>query len=133
MGQQQIILITLCVIVVGTAIAVGLTTFSSNSIAANKDALIEDLSNLAANAKAFFLRPKTAGGGGNSFVGYKIPKKLASTQDGTFELDGLATSTTVKFKAISIEDVGNYMTAELDKSRTQLRFTGFYGEFDDSE
>ena len=50
MGQQQLLLIILGVIIVGIAIAVGIAMFSSGSVQANKDAIINDMNNLAANA-----------------------------------------------------------------------------------
>ena len=64
MGQQQLLLIILGVIIVGIAIAVGLSLFSAQSIQANKDAIINDLNNLAANAYQYRIRPTTMGGGG---------------------------------------------------------------------
>ena len=63
MGQQQLLLIILGVIIVGIAIAVGISMFSSSSVQSNKDAIINDLNNLAANAFQFRIRPITMGGG----------------------------------------------------------------------
>ena len=69
MGQQQLLLIILGVIVVGIAVAVGITMFSDNAVNANRDAVSNDLVNLAARAQQFYRRPTALGGGGNSFVG----------------------------------------------------------------
>ncbi len=69
MGQQQLLLIILGVIVVGIAVAVGITMFSDNAISANRDAVSNDLVNLAARAQQYYRRPLALGGGGNSFVG----------------------------------------------------------------
>ena len=49
MGQQQLLLIILGVIIVGIAIAVGISMFSSGSVQANRDGIVNDLNNLAAN------------------------------------------------------------------------------------
>ena len=87
MGQQQLLLIILGVIIVGIAIAVGISMFSSSSVQSNKDAIINDLNNLAANAYQFRIRPTTMGGGGGSYTGgsgFAIPTKLASNDNGTF-------------------------------------------------
>ena len=68
MGQQQLLLIILGVIVVGIAVAVGITMFSDSAINANRDALSNDLVNLASRAQQFYRRPTSLGGGGNSFA-----------------------------------------------------------------
>jgi hypothetical protein len=50
MGQQQIMLVVLGVIIVGIGIAVGIAEFGSESVSSNKDAIINDLNNLSMNA-----------------------------------------------------------------------------------
>jgi len=84
MGQQQLLLIILGVIIVGIAIAVGISMFSSGSIQANKDAVINDLNNLAANAYQYRIRPTTMGGGGGVYTGFNIPTKLASNENAAY-------------------------------------------------
>jgi len=69
MGQQQLLLIILGVIIVGVAIAVGISMFSSQSVASNKDAIISDINNLAADAYQFKIRPISMGGGGGTYTG----------------------------------------------------------------
>ncbi|MFI5251100.1 MAG: hypothetical protein ACHQQQ_01600 [Bacteroidota bacterium] len=72
MGQQQLLLIILGVIIVGVAIAVGISMFSGQSIASNRDAIITDLSTLGADAYQFKIRPTSMGGGNGTFAGYTI-------------------------------------------------------------
>jgi Tfp pilus assembly protein PilE len=69
MGQQQLLLIILGVIVVGIAVAVGITMFQDNAVSANRDAVTNDLVNLASRAQQYYRRPTALSGGGNSFVG----------------------------------------------------------------
>ena len=69
MGQQQLLLIILSVIVLGIAVAVGITMFSDSSINTNRDALVNDLAALASRAHQYYRRPSYLGGGGNSFAG----------------------------------------------------------------
>jgi hypothetical protein len=69
MGQQQLLLIILGVIVVGIAVAVGITMFTDSAVSANRDAVTNDLVNLAARAQQFYRRPTALGGGGGSFTG----------------------------------------------------------------
>jgi Tfp pilus assembly protein PilE len=68
MGQQQLLLIILGVIVVGIAVVVGITMFQDNAISANRDAVTNDLVNLGARAQQFYRRPTSLGGGSNSFT-----------------------------------------------------------------
>lgn len=67
MGQQQLLLIILGVIVVGIAVAVGITMFQDNAVSANRDAVTNDLVNLAARAQQHFRRPAALGGGQGAF------------------------------------------------------------------
>ena len=84
MGQQQLLLIILGVIIVGIAIAVGLSMFSAQSVQSNKDAMINDINNLAANAYQYKIRPTSMGGGGGSYAGYSIPSKMKSNANGVY-------------------------------------------------
>jgi hypothetical protein len=81
MGQQQLLLIILGVIIVGIAIAVGLSLFSAQSQQANHDAIINDLNNISANAYQFYIRPASMGGGANSYTGYTIPSRMQSNEN----------------------------------------------------
>ena len=84
MGQQQLLLIVLGVIIVGIAVVVGINVFTASSMDANRNAVISDLTNLAAMAQQYYRKPKALAGGGNSFVGWTIPKSLETTANGTY-------------------------------------------------
>lgn len=84
MGQQQLLLIVLGVIVVGIAIVVGYNLFTANAISANKDGVTADLNNLAAMAQQFYKKPVAMGGGGNTYTGWTVPTTLATTPNGTY-------------------------------------------------
>jgi Tfp pilus assembly protein PilE len=66
-GQQQLLLVLLGVIVISVAVAIGITMFSDSAVSTNRDALVSDLQNLATRAQQFYHRPTSMGGGGNSF------------------------------------------------------------------
>ena len=72
MGQQQLLLIILGVIIVGVAIAVGISMFSSQSVKSNQDAILSDLANLAADGYQYKIRPTSMGGGNGTYAGYSI-------------------------------------------------------------
>ena len=84
MGQQQLLLIVLGVIIVGIAVVVGINVFTASSMDANRNAVISDLTNLAAMAQQYYRKPTALAGGGNSFVGWTIPKSLETTANGTY-------------------------------------------------
>ena len=94
MGQQQLLLIILGVIIVGIAIAVGLQLFQSGSIGANQDAIINDIMNISAHADQWRIRPVSMGGGGGIFVGtneagdevnpYQLPERMRVTGNGEY-------------------------------------------------
>jgi hypothetical protein len=127
MGQQQLLLIILGVIVVGIAIGVGITMFSASSVSANKDGLINDLNNLAANAYQFRIRPATMGGGNYSYTNYVIPQKLRTNSNGSYTTTVVATGS-ITFKATSSQKATNTVTAVLDSTGSLTSFT-YAGEF----
>ena len=97
MGQQQLLLIVLGVIIVGIAVVVGINVFTASSLNANSDAVIADLTTIASMAQQYYRKPEAMGGGGNSFVGFTIPGTLDTTANGIYTLDGAATASQVKF------------------------------------
>ncbi|HLE33718.1 MAG TPA: hypothetical protein VJB38_14025 [Bacteroidota bacterium] len=108
MGQQQLLLIILGVIIVGIAIAVGLTMFTAQSVGSNRDALISDLTNLAADAYQHLVRPITMGGGGGVYdaskggAGYSIPPSLISNENGSYVV-ATVTANDITFTATSAQ------------------------------
>ncbi|MBN1326603.1 MAG: hypothetical protein JW996_01505 [Candidatus Cloacimonetes bacterium] len=66
MGTQQILLIVLSVIIVGIAVAVGITMFNQQAFNSNRNACIADLNNFASQAMAFYKTPTSHGGHGNA-------------------------------------------------------------------
>ena len=96
MGQQQLLLIVLGVIVVGIAVVVGINLFNASAEEANKDGIVSDCTNLGAMAQQYYKKPSSMGGGANSFVGWAIPSGLDSTANGTYVASGLsATNATI--------------------------------------
>lgn len=74
MGQQQLLLIILVSVLVGIATVVAINTFQSASESSNIDAVRNDLVMIKSNAQAYFRKPATLGGGGNSFDGFTFEK-----------------------------------------------------------
>jgi len=126
MGQQQLLLIILGVIIVGIAIAVGLSLFSAQSIQANKDAIINDLNNIAAHAYQFKIRPSSMGGGNGVYTGYTIPTKMATNENATYTATPAAASVTVL--ATSVQNSTNTITVVVD-SDGKLGSWTYAGDF----
>ncbi len=85
MGQQQLLLIVLGVIIVGIAVVVGINVFTASSMNSNRDAVIADLTTLAAMAQQHYRKPAAMGGGQNSFstanggTAWSVPASLVRT------------------------------------------------------
>jgi len=95
MGQQQLLLIILGVIIVGIAIAVGITQFSGQSASANKDAVTAGVINITADAYQYKIRPSSMGGGSHAYTGYTIPSKMRVDENGTYAISSTSASACV--------------------------------------
>jgi hypothetical protein len=91
MGQQQLLLIVLGVIIVGIAIVAGIAMFNAGAEESAKDELVSQCVVIGANAQQFYRKPTQMGGGGNTFntgglnaIGYEIPLKMQATANGTY-------------------------------------------------
>ncbi len=108
MGQQQLLLLVLGIVIVGLAVVVGIQAFSENQKKANADALVNDAIRIASDAQAWMLKPTAFGGGGNSCgtgtcdwstltfsqLGYAVASGVYTNLNGNFELD-VSTATEV--------------------------------------
>jgi hypothetical protein len=63
MGQQQLLLLVLGIVIVGLAVVVGIQAFSENQAKANADAMVNDVIRIASDAQAWKLKPQAFGGG----------------------------------------------------------------------
>jgi hypothetical protein len=132
MGQQQLLLIILGVIVVGIAVAVGITMFTDNATSANRDAVVNDLVNLSARAQQYYRRPTTLGGGGNVFTGCTLSDLVTVAAgatsyvnaNGSYSIVGAVTDSLVTLEGQGNE-IGNdgsgkvKVTMEVRAGRTQ--------------
>ncbi|MCE1188554.1 MAG: hypothetical protein LWX56_05375 [Ignavibacteria bacterium] len=107
MGQQQLLLIVLGVIIVGIAIVVGINLFQASAVDANRNAVIADLNNLASMSQQYYKKPTSLGGGGNSFVGFAIPTGLGSNANGTYTISTAGTATQIVFQGTGTENGDN--------------------------
>ena len=105
MGQQQLLLIVLGVIIVGIAVVVGINLFNANAKESAKDTIVSEGTNLGAMAQQYFKKPTALGGGGNSFVGFTIPTNLATTPSANWVASG-ASATGITFTGTPLTATG---------------------------
>jgi Tfp pilus assembly protein PilE len=104
MGQQQLLLIVLGVIIVGIAVVVGINLFTANAVSSNRDGVVADLTNLAATAQQFYRKPTAMGGGGYTFTGWTIPAEIDTTPNGIY-------TATVAAQTVTLVGKGNEKNA----------------------
>ncbi len=123
MGQQQLLLIVLSVIIVGIAVVVGINMFNDQAASSNLDAVTADLVNLASRAQQHFRRPTAMGGGGGSFAlltnnaaGLAYLTTQPTNENGTYSVKTAGNGTTVVIQGVGSEDGdgdGTNVTAEV--------------------
>lgn len=84
MGQQQLLLIVLGVIIVGIAVVIGIFVFQTYSIENKRDVVINESVNIGSLALQYYKKAKLYGGGQYSFNGWEIPSNMKSTTNGTY-------------------------------------------------
>ncbi|MBN2412904.1 hypothetical protein JXQ31_14545 [candidate division KSB1 bacterium] len=123
MGQQQLLLIVLSVIIVGIAVVVGIQTFGTSAAASNQEAVINDLMNMSARAQQYYVKPTGMGGGGNQFDGlgmhHMTPVAIGATsytnENGTFTI-----STAGSGDAVTLQGVGSYKDKDGQVCQVQM-------------
>ena len=118
MGQQQLLLIVLSVLIVGIAITLGITLFSANAIEQKRNEVINECALLASEAQLYYRRPVTLGGGGKSFIGWEIPQEYQTTVAGSFSI-----SASVSSNEVIITGTGNEVVTAGDSIKVEMTVT----------
>ena len=128
MGQQQLLLIVLGVIIVGIAVVVGINLFNANAEESAKDTIVSEGTNLGALAQQFFKKPVALGGGGNTFTtggpsggGFEIPATLVTTPTASWAAS--LTDTTCTLTGTPLPNMGYTWTVETEVTPTQISST----------
>jgi hypothetical protein len=111
-GQQQLLLSILGLLIVAIAIAAGIAAMSTNNVLSNRDSIISDINLISSEAYAYRSKPSAVGGGSGSYLGYRISSALRSTGNATYTVTAAANS--VIIVANSREYTGNSITAVVD-------------------
>ncbi len=111
MGQQQLLLIVLSVIIVGIAVVVGINMFNDQAASSNLDAVTADLVNLASRAQQHHRRPTAMGGGGGDFnlltanaAGLAYLTTQPTNENGTYTISTAGGPTKVIITGVGNED-----------------------------
>ncbi len=110
MGQQQLLLIVLGVIIVGIAVVVGINVFTASASQSNRDAVIADLTNIASMAQQHFRKPAALGGGGGAFdaskngTAWTVPATLVRTPNMSADVAATVTATSVTLVGVGTEN-----------------------------
>ncbi len=120
MGQQQLLLIVLGVIIVGIAVVVGINLFNANAEESAKDTIVSEGTNLGAMAQQYFKKPVALGGGGNTFAGFVIPASLATTPSATWAISTTGTTGTIGFTGTPIAGSGYNFTVVVTVTPTGI-------------
>ncbi len=81
MGQQQLLIIVLGVLIVGMAIYGALNLMDTYNQSQQRDLIIQRMNVLVGEAKKYAAKTAALGGGNGSFTGFAPPAKLTSTSE----------------------------------------------------
>ena len=124
MGQQQLLLLVLGIVIVGLAVVVGIQAFGENQKKANADAITNDVIRIASDAQAWALKPTAFGGGNGEFtdvtlakLSYEVSNGAYSNLNGTYRM-GITTAasggSTGTLTIVGCDaDNGNQVTSEV--------------------
>lgn len=98
MGQQQLLLLVLGIVIVGIAVVAGIQAFSEGKQKAQQDAAVTDAMRIISDTQAWMLKPAAFGGGSSSStvgvnlkaLGYPVSSATDDyvTTNGCFALSG---------------------------------------------
>lgn len=124
MGQQQLLLLVLSVIIVGIAVVVGINMFSDSAATANLEAVTSDLLHLASRAQQYYIKPVSMGGGGENFTGLTDIAQLTSkptNDNGTYSIATAGSDSTVVLKGVTKRaDYEIMTTVYKDRVKTEV-------------
>ncbi|MEE9432334.1 MAG: hypothetical protein V3V16_14905 [Melioribacteraceae bacterium] len=118
MGQQQLLLIVLGLILVGISVVVGINVFTANSIEKKRDMLISQCLTLGAMAQKYYRVPSALAGGGQTFTNWDVPITLKDTELGSFTAVSTAEN-------VIITAIGNEVISTGDSIEVQIKI--FHG------
>lgn len=128
MGQSQLLIIAISILIIGIAILAGSGFFSDEEVDANKKAMINDMNHIAMNAGRYYRRIPALGGGGYSYMGYVLPYGYRSNLNGTYSTNPVSKDL-MQIRGVSNRDTLDTIFAQIDQSGRASNWT-FTGDFE---
>ena len=113
MGQQQLLLVVLGLIIVAIAVAVSISLFRQSAINSKRDTITNECMSLGSMAVEYYNRARPLGGGGSSFNGWTVPHGLVKTASGYYKA-------TVYADSVIIIGTGNEVVTGNDSVKVQV-------------
>jgi len=103
------------------------TPKAQSPVLSNRDAIINDLNNLAALAYQYRIRPASMGGGQGTYTGLTMPARMKENENGSYTYTVISPDQ-VKIKAVSLKVKGAAIETTIDQ---EGRLTGwtYFGDF----
>jgi hypothetical protein len=127
MGQSQLLIIAVSVLIIGIAILAAVGYFRTGDADANKKAMINDINQIAHLSVLYYSRPFALQGGNHSFVGFVIPDKFQSNLNGSYDATPISASL-LSITGKSKRDSSNTVTAQIGTDGKAFNWT-FTGDF----
>ena len=127
MGQSQLLIIAISVLVIGIAIAGGAGMFQDEDVESNKKAMINDVNHIATNAVRYYRRIPALGGGGYNYTGYVLPAGYRSNLNGTYSTNAPGKDI-LQITGVSARDTNNTVAAQINTDGKASNWT-FTGDF----
>ena len=94
MGQQQLLLLVVGIIIVAVAVVVGINQFGSTADQGELDNMISAMNQIKTQALAYYEKPTDWGGGNKTFTGFVADPKLLVLAN-TYTMTSVPTATDV--------------------------------------
>lgn len=118
MGQQQLLLIVLGVIIVGIAVLAGLFLFKFQAVENKRDVVANEAHNIATLAIQYYKKARIYGGGQYSYAEWDIPGELKITNNGSY------TAIVTPPDKVEIIGVGNEFVSNGDSVKVKVTIIG---------
>jgi len=118
MGQQQLLLIVLGVIIVGIAIVTGIIIFRQQSVENKRDVVANEAYNLATLAIQYYKKAQIYGGGQYNYAGWDVPDGLKITNNGSYA------ATVTPPDRVEIIGTGNEVVSGSDSVKVKVTIIG---------
>jgi hypothetical protein len=86
MGQQQLLLVILGIIIVGVAVMLAISIYKQKATENKTDVILNETQYLASLAIQYYKKAKTFGGGEYNYLGWTIPEEFDTTHNGFYSV-----------------------------------------------